>query len=128
MVKNLAAEAFALLFSLVFASSAHAQCTQYYDSTVAVPAGWGAAYDVFTPGNPLLESVNCSSLPNVQLVVGTSILASQRIWHLAYLSKDGATWAPINLSSASQQLPDGYFSGQATATLNLTSADLANWN
>ncbi len=117
-----------LLLAILMGSPADAQCTQYYDPTVPVPAGFGAAYDVFTAGNPPLESVNCSSPPNISFVIGLANSPNQQIWNTAYLSKDGISWTAIPLSSASPVLADGYFSGRATTVLNLTSADLTNWN
>jgi hypothetical protein len=57
---------------VVSAASAHAAanpCTKYYTSSIALPTGYAAAYDVFSPSN-LLVSVECSSTTPVLTVGG----------------------------------------------------------
>jgi hypothetical protein len=92
-----------------------------------VPQGFGASFDVFVPVTPLI-TVDCSSLPNVVLTVGTENSATQAIYNTVYLSKDGTTWNPVALTSTNNVIPNNYFQASASGVLNLTSGDLANWN
>lgn len=118
-----------LILPILFSAYAFgATCNQYWTSSLPVPTGFGASYDVFNIAHPLLESVDCTSPPNILLTVGTENSPNQAIYNTAYLSKDGVTWTAVQLSSTNQTVPNGYFQASATATLSLTTGDLNNWN
>jgi hypothetical protein len=85
----------------VFAShSVHAQtpvpCTNYYTSSIAVPTGYGASYNLFSIAQELLVSVDCSS-SSPTLTVGSN-KSSQYIYKLAYVYQSSA-WQPLSLTS-----------------------------
>lgn len=124
-MKKLSLFFFSLLFLYAPVSIA-APCNYYWNSTIPVPAGFGAAFDVFNP-SVLLLTANCSTPPNVTVTIGEGS-PTQAIYKTAYLSKDAVSWVPVSLSSGTAVVPQDYFSGSASATLNLSSGDLDNWN
>jgi hypothetical protein len=105
-------------------------CQQFYDATVAVPAGWGAAYDLFHAQHAPLASVDCTVAPT-PLLVGQPNDSTVYVYQTAYISASDASgaWTPVALSAAQPPSPGGWLQVPATAPLNLTSGQLnANWN
>jgi type IV secretory pathway protease TraF len=110
-------------------AKAAAPCQIFYNSSVSVPVGWGAAYDVFHASHPLLANVDCT-VTTIPLTVGLPTDSTVYVYQTAYLltSDLGAMWTPITLS-ASQPAQGGWLLVPATAPLNLTSGQLnADWN
>ena len=96
---------------------------------MAVPSGWGAAYDVFHSQHAPLASVDCTVAPT-PLSVGQPNDTTVYVYQTAYLYASSASaWAGVTLSAAQPPSPGGWLAVPATAPLNLTTSQLnTNWN
>jgi hypothetical protein len=111
----------AVILSLT--SITHAQtssCTTYYTSSVAVPTGYGAAYNLFTVSHEPLISIDCSgSTP--KLTVGSN-LSNQYSYNLGYIYQNGS-WQQLPLTG-SNLANNAWYPGLATGPLPAASS---NW-
>jgi hypothetical protein len=110
-------------------AAAAGACQAFYDSTVPVPAGWAAAYDLFHAAHTTLATVDCS-VGTTPVSIGAANDPTVYVYQTAYLltTDVGAVFTPVTLS-ASQPAVNGWLPLPATAPLNLTSGQLsAGWN
>lgn len=104
-------------------------CTQRFDSSdssMPVPTGYGAAYNLFSPRRELVVQGVCDETDNVQLVVGSS-LPTQWIFNQAhYFDFDGGGWRPVRLTGNDQR--GQWIIGRATGNFTRTRLQLSNDN
>jgi hypothetical protein len=95
-------------------------CTNLWNSTLSVPASFGASFNWFTTAKELLINVLCSSSSSASVSVGNGT-------QIEYIYKTGYTWTnnqwtPFNYSGQTMDSSGNWFIGSATA--NLSIADL----
>lgn len=106
-----------LLASFLGSRSADAAgaCQQFYDATVAVPAGWGAAYDLFHTSHAALASVDCR-IATTPLSVGVPSDTTVYVYQTAYLLTSDSSVDATNATTAA---------GNATLHFASTPANVA---
>lgn len=109
---------------VVPASSGPIACSQY-TSTSAIPTGYASPYDVVSSPSTNLMQVTCDvSSARVDLGKGDPL---QYIYNQGYLFKTGGTsWTPVPYTSTEQLIAGAWYPKTATATISLTSTELAN--
>ena len=94
-------------------------CPNIWDSSLAVPAGFGAAFNLFSSAKELLMNVFCSSnTAYINIGNGTAV---------QYIYKTGYTWTnnqwtSFNYSGSNMDSGGNWFIGRASASVNI--ADL----
>lgn len=114
MEKYLVLSAFVFLFLLPNNSEA-ATCVNVQTATTTIPAGFGAAYNLFSPTHELLIKGACTDT-SVIVNVGSG-QGGQYIYELGYYY-DGKTWRSFTYAGAKKIGP--WFVGSATVTLPST--------
>lgn len=111
--------ALGLVFGLLlFPSCSWAtSCNYYYNSSLPVPSGYGASYDVFVPGFPQFVAADCNTIPSVPTTIGTGA-TNEAVYGLAYVSafnSSGTTNAITSAGSATlhfSSVPSDVSAGQ----------------
>jgi hypothetical protein len=99
-------------------------CHQY-TSTSAIPAGFGSPYDVLSSPTTNLMNATCLNLTDARLDLGKGD-PLQYIYNQGYLFKTGgAAWTPVPYTSTESLIAGAWYPKSATATLSLTSTELA---
>jgi hypothetical protein len=94
-------------------------CTNYYTSSVTVPTGYGAAYDLFSTQHELEVNVNCSG-SNPVLTVGSN-QSNQYVYNKGYVYQSGS-WQSITLTGAVVSGSTAWDTARSTASLAGVSA------
>lgn len=110
-----------ILFFFVLASKVDA-CSQL-DSTKAIPAGFGASYDLILPGYTSLIKTDCSA-SSLSLEVGNN-QSTQYIYKRGYYYRNGA-WESFNFSNATAT--SDWIIGTANASIVLSEAERLGTN
>jgi hypothetical protein len=94
MYKHLSLATLALSALALVAHAQTSACTNYYTSSIAVPSGYGAAYNLFSAQHEPLVSVSCSG--NAPLLTVGSNHSNQYIYKTGYVYQGG--WQPLPLT------------------------------
>lgn len=108
----------------ILPATAEAASCNLLDSSRAVPAGYGAAYNVFSSAKELLVSVSCTS-SQATLTAGSGA-ENQYVYRLGYTYRNNQ-WHQIPLTG-SNLLGGAWYVGQASARLPQTAAELEQNN
>jgi len=112
----------ALLFLL---SPKISQACSQLDSTKAIPAGFGAAYDFVASGYPLMVKTTCVS-PSVNLEAGNGS-DLQLIYKYGYYYRNGA-WEKFTFTNVDPDPANLWIKGKALGSITLTDAERAGAN
>ena len=93
-------------------------------SQTAVPAGYGASYNVLSTAKELLMSVLCDTT-SATITIGNNS-NYQYIYNKGYIYRGGA-WQQVSYS-CSNLVSSAWCVGNANATINLTTTELSNVN
>jgi len=114
------------IISLLFLFSPEiSQACSQLDSTKAIPAGFGAAYDFTTPGYQLSVKTTCD-VSSLGLEVGNG-LESQLIYKYGYIYRNGA-WEKFTFSNASSDATNVWIKSKATGSIVLSTEEKLNTN
>lgn len=98
-------------------------CINYFQSTIAIFSGFGAAYDLFG-SNALVVKATCDkTVPTLDVGRGSQ---SDYVYKLGYLYQ-GNTWQPITLTANTNLVSNAWYLAQASAPLPST-IDYTKWN
>ena len=100
-------------------------CQNLYLPGVAIPASYGAAYNVLSAAQELLVQGDCSGATPVMKVGSGS--TNQDIYNTGYAYK-GGSWQAVTLTSATPISGTSWFSAHAQGPLPFTSTDLTSWS
>jgi hypothetical protein len=100
---------------------AHAQtgCVNGYNSAVAVPAGFGAAYNLFSTAQEQVIN-GCTT------VFFGSGLAIQYIYKLGYVYTSGG-WQAMNLTSTEALVNDAWYPKRASGEMSIPSVNTVHY-
>jgi hypothetical protein len=97
-----------------------------YTPTTTIPTGFSSPYDVVSSPTTNLMNATCLNLTDARLDLGKGD-PLQYIYNQGYLFKTGGTsWTPISYTSAESLIAGAWYPKTATATISLTSTELAN--
>lgn len=89
-------------------------CKDLYSRSTAVPAGYGAAYNIFSSSKEVVLRASCGT-SDALATIGSG-LATQLIWKEGYENVDGR-WLPITLSGP-KAAGNGWFEGVAQGVIS----------
>ena len=114
----------AFLFATNISFSQTTNTCHLLTSSTAVPAGYGASYNVLSTAKELLMSVLCNTT-SATITIGNNS-QTQYIYNKGYTYKGGA-WQQVSYS-CSNLVSSAWCVGNANATINLTTTELSNVN
>lgn len=105
-------------------AAANGSCTNYYTSSLAaIPPGFAAAYNLFSPAGERVLSVDCTMTPPI-FNLGSG-LTTQYIYKTGYIYQN-SLWQPLALTASSMLISNSWYAANASVELPGT-LDLTKW-
>jgi DUF5010 C-terminal domain len=110
---------------LTFTQSGGPVACSLYTPSTSIPTGFGSPYDVVSSPSTNLMQVTCD-ITSARLDLGKGD-PLQYIYNQGYLFKTGGSaWSPVSYTSSESLIAGAWYPKSATATISLTSTELAN--